>query len=106
MLKGKVKVMQFVTVNISETTTDRTNLAIANSYEMACELSIGIYTFDDLFKRSRSRYAHFDYEYFTNDARLDKSCNCQLLEVSFRLAYLHLYLTHSKGQGQGNAHFD
>ena len=28
------------------------------------------------------------------------------LHVALRLAYLHLTLAHSKGQGQGRAHFD
>ena len=32
--------------NISQTVTDRTSIAIASTYERACSLSIGIFTFD------------------------------------------------------------
>ena len=53
--------MHISTVNISQTVTNRKNIAIANKYEVAYGISIGI---------------------------------------------LHLTLDHSKGQGQGHAHFD
>ena len=39
-------VMQMLAVNISKTVTDRTNIAIVNTYEVAFWLSIDVVTFD------------------------------------------------------------
>ena len=38
--------MQILAVNISKTVTDRTNIAIVNTYEVAFWLSIDVVTFD------------------------------------------------------------
>ena len=46
ILKVKVRVMHISIMNISKMVTDRANIAIANMYEVAYGLSIGISTFD------------------------------------------------------------
>ena len=47
-------------------------------------------------------------EYLVNGDKLCKHCYRQhrKLHAAFRLAYLHLTLAHSKGQGKGHAQFD
>ena len=47
VLKVNVKVMNIFTVNISKTVvTDKTNISVANAYEIAYWLSIVVFTFD------------------------------------------------------------
>ena len=38
--------MHISTVHIEQMVTDKTKIAIANTYEAACDLSIGVFTFD------------------------------------------------------------
>ena len=45
-LKVKVKVKHISTVNISQTVTDRTNIVIANTQDVANWLSIGVFKSD------------------------------------------------------------
>ena len=46
MSKVKAKVKHISTANISQTVTDRANIAIVNKYKVAYRLSNGKYTFD------------------------------------------------------------
>ena len=47
ILKGRVKVMHILTVNILQTVSaDMANIAIANKYKAAYSISIGMFTFD------------------------------------------------------------
>ena len=45
-VRYKASKMESSYVIISQTVTDRTNIASANTYKVTCDLSIGIFTFD------------------------------------------------------------
>ena len=58
-------------------------------------------------------YTRFDCKYLVNGNKYEKRFDCHTdtkYYTDVRMAYLHLILTHSKGQGQGQgqgrAHFD
>ena len=55
LICSKIKVMHIFTANISKMVTDMANITIDIRYDVACELSIGIYRVDlGQFQRSRS----------------------------------------------------
>ena len=64
ILKVKSKVMHISTATVSQTITDRTNIAIANWYEMAFRLA---YLHLILTHSKGQCHVYFDCEYFAND---------------------------------------
>ena len=81
--------------------TDRINIIIANSKEASCGLSIVVFSFDlgPFYKGQRQGHAYFDCEHLTTHVKANSTTAPNIMShVGFRLAYLELNLTYSKGQ--------
>ena len=78
--------MQILTVNISQTATNKANIATAKKWKVAHGHSIGLFAFDlDPISRMVTQWANIII-----------AIKYTMLHKDFRLAYLYLILAHSK----------